>query len=246
MQGSIRRKLVALNLELYRRYAAEFSDSRTRLQPGIVRALSSLGSFESLIDLGCGDARVGRRLLEGSVGPQPGGFTGLYLGVDACGELLALAPSAGENFQLVRADLTGEGWAENLARPEGGFQAMVLFSVLHHIPGRLQRLRFLRECSALLAAEGRWAVSVWQCLHLERFARRVVPWSQLGLNQSEVEEGDILQDWRRGGRALRYVHSFEEAELLALCEQAGLRVKERYRSDGESDDLGLYVLGRRT
>lgn len=245
MQGSIRRKLIGLNLELYRQYAAEFSNTRTRLQPGIVRAVSSLGSFESLVDLGCGDARVGRRLLEGRVGPQAAGFKGLYLGVDACDELLALAPGTSESFQLVQADLTAEAWAESLVRPKGGFQAMTLFSVLHHLPGRVQRLRFLRECSTLLAAEGRWAVSVWQCLHLERFAQRVIPWSQLGLNQSDVEEGDILQDWRRGGRALRYVHSFEQDELLDLCEQAGLRVTEHYRSDGESDDLGLYVLGGR-
>jgi len=237
--------LIGLNMELYRRYAAEFSSSRTRLQPGIVRALASLGSFQSLVDLGCGDARVGRGLLEGSVGPKPSGFAGLYLGVDGCAELLALAPSTSDNFRLVQAELTEEGWAEDLTRPSGGFQAMVLFSVLHHVPGRVQRLRFLRECATLLAAEGRWAISVWQCLHLERFVQRVVPWSRVGLQQSEVDPGDILQDWRRGGRALRYVHSFEQNELMELCEEAGLKVGEHYRSDGESDDLGLYLLGGR-
>jgi SAM-dependent methyltransferase len=237
--------LIELNLELYSDYAAEFSDSRTRLQPGIMRALAFLGNFESLVDLGCGDARVGRKLLEGSAGPRPPGFEGLYLGVDACAELLALAPDTGERFQLVQADLTEEGWVAGLPRPEGGFQAMVLFSVLHHIPGRAQRLRFLQECASLLSPEGRWALSVWQCLHLERFRQRVVPWSRIGLREDEVEKGDILQDWRRGGRALRYVHSFGRDELVDLCAEAGLGVSESFRSDGESADLGLYVLGDR-
>jgi hypothetical protein len=245
VQRSIRRKLIELNLALYGRFAGEFSSSRAVLQPGIVRALATLGSFSSLVDLGCGDARVGRALLGGQVGLTVQGWRGYYLGVDASRELLALAPSQTESFQLLPVDLSQEDWIEHIPRPEGGFEALVLFSVLHHIPGKVQRLHFLRECSTLLLEGGRWALSVWQFLHQERFRDRLVPWSSIKVREDEVESGDVLQDWRRGGRGLRYVHSFGLEELHELCEKAGLQVEEHFRSDGESGDLGLYLLGKK-
>ncbi len=244
MDPLVRQRLVELNLELYRRYAREFSGSRRRLQPGILRALGELGPMESLADIGCGDARVGRALREGRAGLGRA-WSGRYLGVDACQALLDLAFPASGDFQLVRLDLTEPGWSSSLSVPPGGFEALVLFSSLHHIPGAHQRREFLRECSGLLADRGRWAVSVWRFLHLDRFRRRCVSWSEIGLRADDVEEGDVLQDWRRGGHALRYVHAFEEDELVALCEDAGLKVEQIYHSDGESGDLGLYLTGCR-
>ena len=61
-----------------------------------------------------------------------------------------------------------------------------------------------------------------------------------GPDRSRLDPGDQLLDWRRGPRALRYVHHYEPDELIEDCEAAGLRVDRRWTSD---DGLGLYVRG---
>ena len=45
---------------------------------------------------------------------------------------------------------------------------------------------------------------------------------------------------RLGGRGLRYVHLFDEAELGCLAAEAGLVIADTYLSDGEGGRLGLY------
>ena len=170
-----------------------------------------------------------------------------YVGVDRSVALLARARAGPEaaTLQLVEADLLTPAWVDALTPPEDGFEAVVLFSTLHHVPCARRRRSLLGEIAALLAPEGRWAISVWQLLHLERMRRKIRPWSDAGIDEAELEPGDLLVDWRRGGRGLRYVHHFEPEELAELCEQAGLLVQEQYRSDGHSGDLGLYFLGGR-
>ncbi len=245
MDSTLRRRLVELNLDLYERLAGEFSASRERLQEGIHRALASLGSFSSLADIGCGDGRVGRSLRRGEIGSPPRPWKGRYLGVDFSGALLERAGPSASGFDLIQADLSQAGWARELPRPEGGYEALVLFSLLHHLPGARQRLEFLRECSTLLRPGARAALSVWRFLHRERFRRRVVPWSRIGVDGAEVEDGDVLLDWRRGGHALRYVHAFDDDELIELCAEAGLEAEEQFHSDGRDGELGLYLIVRK-
>ncbi|HEY4691544.1 MAG TPA: class I SAM-dependent methyltransferase, partial [Anaerolineae bacterium] len=129
-------------------------------------------------------------------------------------------------------------WAEGL----GLFDVAVCFSMLHHIPGARRRLRLMQAIRSVLKPGHRCAVSVWQFLHVPRLARKVVAWSEIGLQPGDVDAGDYLLDWRRGGRGLRYVHHFEEAELTDLCRRAGFDVVETFRSDGQTGNMGLYIL----
>ena len=61
MKTSTTKKLQCLNYEFYKQHAADFSDSRNYIQPGIVRSLEMLIPYNSLLDIGCGN---GRTLLE--------------------------------------------------------------------------------------------------------------------------------------------------------------------------------------
>ena len=164
-----------------------------------------------------------------------------YLGVDFSPALLSQREQPAE-FRLLELDFSRDGWSRGL--PGGPFDTVLCFSVLHHLAGDLRRRRFLDEMAGLLRPEGRWAISVWQVLHRERFRRRRRQWSEIGLSADQVDEGDLLLDWKHG--ALRYVHHFEEPELRAHCIDAGLVVDESWRSDGDSDDLGLYLVGHRS
>jgi hypothetical protein len=95
--------------------------------------------------------------------------------------------------------------------------------------------------ASLTAANGRAAVSVWQWQNSPRLRERVLPWSRVGLAGAELDPGDVLLDWRGGDRVgLRYVHTFDPAELAVLAESAGMRVVERFFSDGKPGNLAHY------
>ncbi len=236
MEEATATKLLELNREFYRRTAEEFSRSRQKLQPGLLRALDLVTDRRRLLDLGCGDGRFGRAWVGGSEASRS------YVGADVCDALLEQG-AFGASMQAVHCDLLDQSWpAEWFERP---FDAVVSFSVLHHLPTSSRRQAFLKSLQGVLSEDGVWILSVWQVLHRPRFRRRLVDWAEIGLREAEVDPGDLLIDWRRGTRALRYVHHFEEEELRSLCEGAGLEVDHSWRSDGDSGDLGLYLLGHR-
>ncbi len=63
---------------------------------------------------------------------------------------------------------------------------------------------------------------------------------RIGLATADVDINDYLLDWRHGGRGLRYLHYFSEAELNDLAFASGFRAAETFYSDGEGGRLGLY------
>ena len=62
---------------------------------------------------------------------------------------------------------------------------------------------------------------------------RVLPWSTVGIAETDVEEGDTLLDWRHavgdqaGERGLRYVHLFQRGELSRLALKSGFTITAR-------------------
>ena len=70
-------------------------------------------------------------------------------------------------------------------------------------------------------------------------------WERIGLTATDVDAGDYLLDWRRGGEELRYVHQFSEEELSALATESGFEVAETFYSDGEGGRLGLYQVWKK-
>ena len=72
-----------------------------------------------------------------------------------------------------------------------------------------------------------------------------MPWAEVGLAPEDVDEGDVLLDWRASDQVgLRYVHTFSEASLTRLAEQAGFKVNESFLSDGKPGNLALYQVWR--
>ena len=72
--------------------------------------------------------------------------------------------------------------------------------------------------------------------------RKIVDWSEVGMAEGELESGDYLLDWKRGGRGLRYCHLVDETEVGRLAAESGLRVRETFRAGGREGDLSLFAV----
>jgi hypothetical protein len=146
-----------------------------------------------------------------------------------------------KSWQAHVVDLCEPGWSSVLHKT-APFGAAVCFSVLHHIPSTTLRQQLLTELVTLLQPGARLAISVWQLLHHERFQLKVVDPTTVGLRPEQLESGDILVDWQRGGSGVRYVHEFTLEELGDELHAAGFTLIEHWRSDGKTGDLGLYAI----
>jgi SAM-dependent methyltransferase len=252
MEPEITRTLLGLNRVFYQTFASEFHDTRQRLQPGVQAVLKPIPRGASILDLGCGNGQLWRTL-------SKRGHQGSYVGLDFSPELLEFARqyAAGRPGQtlFLQADLAVPGWEEEallglpidttvppekLAGEGPLFDYILAFAVLHHLPGGSLRNFVIQSVRRLLASRGKFIHSNWQVHNSARLVERIQPWERIGLHPEDVDPGDILMDWRRGGEGLRYVHEFGEAELISLAAENGFTVTQSFYSDGQGGNLGLY------
>ncbi len=231
------KRLNELNREFYRVTATHFDESRRDAWLGWEVLLPYLKSEParapfSVLDVGCGNGRFGLFLAE-SLGADIH-----YHGIDnnpvlleRAGQVLA---STGMVVQLEESDIVQNP-------PDGGaYNLVVLFGVLHHIPGNHQRQVFMRTMADRVTAGGLLVFACWRFYEYERFRKRIVPWPA----DFHVEPGDFLLDWRRGAEAVRYCHYVDDAEHTALVVATGFTEIATYRADGDTNDLNRYSVLR--
>ncbi len=237
MQPEIAQKLIQLNEQFYQKFSQDFSDTRQRLQPGVVQVVDALPRTNRVLDLGCGNGNLAAYLAEK-------GHQGGYVGMDISANLVEIAANQQlPQTQFVAGSLTDPDWEQAL--PPGPYDDVFCFAVMHHIPSMVLRLALLSKVHGLLAEGGCFVLSTWQFLQSEKLKTRIQPWARAGLNDELVDENDYLLDWRRGGEGLRYVHVYTNAELYDLAEQSGFRVNGMFHSDGQGGNLGLYHVWER-
>jgi tRNA (uracil-5-)-methyltransferase TRM9 len=225
-------RLLAINREFYTNFGDHFSATRQRLQPGVRKILGGVQGDDSVLDLGCGNGKFLHELFER-------GHRARLLGVDFSLPLLRDAESdPGVEFcEVDLAMLSGDAGQSLIS---GHWSLVTAFAVLHHIPSTEMRLGILRTVRKLMKDNGKFILSNWQFLNSAKLRSRIQSWDRIGLNESDLDEGDYLLDWRSGGEGLRYAHQFSMEELSALADQAGMRVVDSLLSDGDGGNLGLY------
>ncbi|MBK8984640.1 MAG: class I SAM-dependent methyltransferase [Chloroflexi bacterium] len=231
MHEDVVRKLLALNQNFYNELAEPFAESRVKPQPGFFQLLLELPQpCDYLLDVGCGDGRLGRFL-------QARRAVKWYTGVDFSAELLAKAEAA----------TMGDFHQRDLSQPEslyglGQYEAIACLAVLQHIPGLQHRQTLMQEMARALTPDGRIFISTWQFVGNERQQRKIVDWATVGLHEQDVDPNDYLLTWQREDFGLRYVRLIDEQEIANLAATAGLQVVGQFRADGREGNLSLYTI----
>ncbi len=234
MKPETAQKILALNHQFYQSFAVDFSDTRGRLQPGVQKLLQDIPPESNILDLGCGNGELARQLTRS-------GFRGTYLGTDFSPNLLEEAVrKVPDQVQVnfLELDLTEPDW--NKILPQKTFDLVLCFAALHHIPSQPGRLSVCKNIRKLISETGQIQISNWQFLKSERLKKRIIPWEEADLTKDDVDQGDYLLDWRRGGYGLRYIHHFSPEELSRLADESGFKIVGSFDSDGKEGDLSLY------
>ena len=243
-------RLNAINRDFYATTAPEFSATRGRAWQGWVDALTHLPERPlHVLDVGCGNGRWALHLAEHN-------RLATYHGVDNNPTLLshaqqALTEQIDVPFTLTQHDAIIDAGA-SLAQVTQGttYDVVGLFGVIHHVPDRSHRRSFVQALAQHVAVGGFLIVASWRFMEFERFRARVVPWATYDAEHNttlaqDTEENDVLLDWRRGERALRYCHYVDDEEHEALCRVTGLTTIVDYRADGSTHNLNRYTILRR-
>ena len=220
-------QLRQLNRKFYGDFSASFAQSRAKPWAGFAQLKEALpADYQSILDVGCGEGRLGRYL-------QPASYTG----VDFSAELLAFAA---ENYPATYSE-------RDLSQPNclaglGHFDGVCCLATMQHVPGEHNRVRLLAEMAEHLTPKGRLVMANWQFMSSERQQRKVVDWDKAGISAESVEPNDYLLTWQRNGLGYRYVTLIDEAATVRLAAQSNLTIVSQFRADGKEGDLNLYTV----
>ena len=188
MEEHVRRELLAINRRFYREAAEGFSATRQRPWEGWRRLLPDLRELgpASCLDLGCGNGRFPLFLAEEGLAPAA------YLGIDGSAGLLAEARARlpVPSFSFAEMEI-GELPPSLPGQP---FGLIVLFGVLHHVPGRESRRALLLDLEKRLAPGGLLIPSFWL---LDRFPARFASGFLKQINDLAVAGGPAFAAARR-------------------------------------------------
>ena len=242
MKPEIKARLNEINRVFYQQSARDFSEVRSDWASELKRIVPYVHQGARVLDVGCGNGRLAS-LLSKTHGDI------CYVGIDSSRNLIEIArnmETGGKHRPVfAEADIISPDWPEALQNQVGQvtrFDLILIHAVLHHIPGRAVRARILRQARDLLAHDGKMLVSAWQFPESERMRKKIVPWQQVGMNECDLEPGDTLLTWKRGGTVLRYCHWINKQEFRDLAEEAGLRVMEMFCAGGREGNLSLFAV----
>ncbi|MBI5304660.1 MAG: class I SAM-dependent methyltransferase [Chloroflexi bacterium] len=235
MDSRLVNQLLDINRKFYSEFAHAFSETRSSGQSRLERIVAYIGDGVKALDVGCGNGRLAERLERESRRVQ-------YVGVDASPELIAIASAHQARWHHVAAefrvaDIAAPGWGAPFAR--ASFDLAIALAVLHHVPSFELRVAVLREIHALLKSGARVILTNWHFERNERLRKKIVAWQMIGVDEHELEEGDALMTWERGGKGFRYCHLVTQSEMKKLAAQSDFQIVEQFYADA---DLNLYSI----
>lgn len=222
MKPEIAQKIIAQTQENYNLLANEYTRTRAFITPDIKQLAEYVKPGDKVLDSGCANGRLYELVKERNA---------QYLGIDNSQALLDNAKSIYPQAQFQLADALALPFADN------SFDKVFSMSVIHHIPSKELRLKYMQEALRVLKPQGLLVLRVWN-MYVNKKAWDYIWKSALKkiFRMSEIDVDDIYFPWKdQNGNvvAQRYIHCFTDGELEQLAIQTGFKVAKVYKDQKE-------------
>jgi 2-polyprenyl-3-methyl-5-hydroxy-6-metoxy-1,4-benzoquinol methylase len=225
-------KLINLNHSFYNSHSKDFSGSRNYNWEGFEKLSKYLFEDMQILDVGCGNARFARFL-----NTKFNKFK--YLGIDNSEKLLDIARANNyPNTEVSNMELLQDFDISDLNLK---YDLIVALGVMHHIPSQELRIEFINNLVSLLSKDSKLVLSFWNFQDKIDKNKFINP-SKVGIDASELEEGDYILTWERGELGYRYAHLYSEKEILNLTAETGLKKVENFKSDSKNGKGNNYIV----
>jgi alkylated DNA repair protein alkB family protein 8 len=230
MRKEYANELLAASRAGYNTIAPEFSRTRGTFWPELAFVRDLIPEESRLLDIGCGNGRF-LGTLEGKAVS--------YTGIDFSEGLVGVA-----HARYRERPQTEFVVGDALALPfrDDSFDNTVSFAVLHHIPSREYRVRFLREAARVTKPGGFIILTAWNVWHSRprivlEFALKKL------LGGTHTDFGDAILDFGKEKNA-RYVHALSMREIRSLVHEAGLTLERLEKIRRPSGEENFFVMLR--
>lgn len=196
--------------EVYDLIAESFDSKRRHPWKEVIKFIKQLPASSRILDLGCGNARHTRVMLERNFEA---------IGLDVSYKILQTAKE--NELSLVKNKLTGliNGDARVLPFKNKVFNSIIMIAVIHHFESIGERMEILQEVKRVLTENGTCLISTWLKTH-PRFQKEDL------YELVKSGEKNILVPWTlpNGKKINRYYYLFEKEELEALVLQLDFKI----------------------
>jgi len=214
----------------YNRNAEDFSRARQETWGEADLLIDYITEGDKVLDLGCGNGRYFEAIKNKEIN---------YLGIDFSEKLIKIARekyAEQDNSEFRTGDIL------NLKLPKDQFDLAFAFTVLHHIPSKKLRVKFLKQAKKVLKPNGRLVLTVWNVWNFKR--NKIIKNNLLkAIGFSRLDFNDIMTSF--GGLDEVYVHCFKEKELVNLLENTGFKVENSgYLKRGNKEKANIFAVAK--
>ncbi|RMD77087.1 class I SAM-dependent methyltransferase [Candidatus Dojkabacteria bacterium] len=209
-------------MDLYTKFAHDFSKTRRSQWKGWERITNNINSHQLILDVGCGNGRFLNFLISKNLNPS------LYVGIDYSVPLLNEAKAIPfKNSLFSNVDLR-EKWEIGMK----DFDLVVCFGVLHHLLDEQHRKYLFQKISTITKKSGLFIFTIWKFIDDNRERRKIV--SKLERKNNYIMKFSNI--------ALRECHDVQEDEIYGYFREFNLEVVEEFYADGKSNRLNKYFV----
>jgi tRNA (uracil-5-)-methyltransferase TRM9 len=253
------KELVSLNRDFYERIGKYWNNQESFEWSGWDRLTPMINNLDRrspksklrVLDLGCGNGRFLQFIKKNC--PD---FELDYFGLDFSD--FYLEETASKEGTFIKADLIFDDWPKLITkriqtkRGQGWFDLIVLFGVVHHIPGITSRQNLFHNISKLLKTNGIFVFTKWNFASLPRLQKRILDLTgqselvQLGnfaIKKKELEKNDYILDWVKYEKAYRFAHDLQNEEIYLFLRTSDLELVYTFEADGSSERQNRYYVG---
>lgn len=201
MKKETANKIMEISSIEYDKIAKDFSQSRNYIWEEMDIAKTYIKNDDNILDIGCGNGRFFEVAEEKNAN---------YTGVDNSEKLLEIARNKYKTkTKLILAN------AISLPFENNSFDVVVSFAVLHHIPSKELRGKFMEEVFRVLKKDGVFIVTVWN-LWQKIYISKIIKYALLKIvGLSSLDFKDIYLDFGKQKNA-RYLHAFTKRGFKKL------------------------------